>query len=250
MSLLVTVLLLHPQPTAAPSPVLPLLAFPDPTLDDTAAYQGYRTRLFKDVAGNTVQIYVDNRSGRVVHLLADAENESIGFTVRNQRGPAASIEWGTERALVSGSSRSRTMVYDLEAGAPRISIGWFLLGSMRVERDFQYAGAHKAPFASPPFIVPEMQRLVSALDRLDPATRKRHLPYLNALTVPAVRGRLRPTVGTGSSGSMWVARIVQPSLDGRDTLALELRVDPGRVVATRAGDSVSFSARSGRPAAS
>ena len=61
---------------AAPArEVSPVLAFPDPTLDDTAAYQGYHTRFFKDFAGNTVQIYVDGRSGRVVHLLADAENE-------------------------------------------------------------------------------------------------------------------------------------------------------------------------------
>jgi hypothetical protein len=29
-----------------------------------------------------VQIDVENRSGRVVHLLANAENESIGFTAR------------------------------------------------------------------------------------------------------------------------------------------------------------------------
>jgi hypothetical protein len=52
--------------------VTPILSFPDARLDDTAAYQGYRTRFFKDAAGNTVQIYVDNRGGRIVHLLANA----------------------------------------------------------------------------------------------------------------------------------------------------------------------------------
>jgi hypothetical protein len=240
---LVLQLLVAPAPSQQ---VAPVLAFPDPTLDDTAAYQGYQTRLFKDFAGNTVQIYVDNRGGRVVHLLADAENESIGFTIRDQQGRPTTVNWGSARAVVSGSSRSRTLVYDLKTDAPRISIGWFLLGSMRVERDFQYAGAHKKPFASPPFVLPEMERLLAALNGLDAATRKQHLSYLSAPAVPAVRARLQPTISTSTRGSAWVARIVQPSLDGRDTLALELRVDPRRVVAVRAGDSLSFTARSGK----
>jgi hypothetical protein len=83
--------------------IAPVLAFPDPTLDDTAAYQGYHTRFFKDVAGNTIQIYADGRSGRVVHLLADAEDESIGFSIRDQRGTPATVRWANARAEVSGS---------------------------------------------------------------------------------------------------------------------------------------------------
>ena len=145
-----------------PRRVAPVLAFPDPALDDTAAYQGYSTRLFRDAADNTVQIYIDNRSGRVVHLLADGENESIGFTVRNARGQPAHVTWSGSTAVVSGISRTRTLTYDLRADASRVAIGWFLLGSMRVERDFQYAGRHTKPFASPPFVLPEMERLASA----------------------------------------------------------------------------------------
>ena len=42
---------------AAPMPqALPVLSFPEPGLDDSAAYQGYQTRSFRDAAGNTVQI--------------------------------------------------------------------------------------------------------------------------------------------------------------------------------------------------
>ncbi len=231
---------------AAPTrQVAPLLAFPDPTLDDTAAYQGYQTRFFKDFAANTVQIYVDNRSGRVVHLLADAEDESIGFTVRDAQGRPAQVSWGGEHAAVSGSPRTRTLTYDLRVNAPRIAIGWFVLGSMRVERDFQYAGRHKTPFASPPFVLPEMERLLGALSRLDAATRQRHLSYVNAASEQTLRARLQPTVTAGPRGAFWVARIVQPSLDARDTLALELRVDQSRVTAARAGDSISLAARSG-----
>jgi hypothetical protein len=244
MHLLATVFLFQ---LAAPArQVAPTLAFPDPTLDDTAAYQGYHTRFFQDAAGNTVQIYVDGQSGRVVHLLADGENESIGFTARTREGGLATVRWANERALVSRAARSRTLVYDLEVDAPRISLGWFLLGSMRVERDFQYAGRHKTPFASPPFALPEMDRLLAALDRLDPPTRTRHLSYLNVASVGALRARLQPTLTTRSRGGWWVARVVQPSLDGRDTLALELRVDGTRATATRAGDSIMVTARSGR----
>jgi hypothetical protein len=245
MSVLIPILLF--QLAAPVRQVTPTLAFPELGLDDTVAYQGYQTRFFKDAAGNTVQIYVDNRSGRVVHLLADAEDESIGFTARGQSGRQVTVRWGSDRAQVSGggSSRSRTLVHQLEADATHLTIGWFVLGSMRVERDFQYAGRHKAPFAAPPFVVPEMQRLLDAISRLDSATRKRHLSYVNAVSVPAVRARLQPTITTQTGGPMWVARVVQASLDGRDTLTLELRVDPARVTAVRAGDSLSFTARAG-----
>lgn len=225
--------------------IAPLLAFPDPTLDDTAAYQGYRTRFFKDAAGNTVQIYADNRAGRVVHLLADAENESVGFNIRNSQGAPATVDWADGQALVAGTRRSRTFTYQLRANAPRVALGWFILGSMRVERDFQYAGRHKTPFASPPFVLPDMERLLSALNFLSESVRRQHLAYVNAPTVEALRARLQPTITVGPRGAAWVARIVQPSLDARDTLALDLSVDRARVDAARAGDSITFAARSG-----
>ena len=68
-------------PRPLPRSVAPVLEFPSP-LDDSAAYQGYRTRFFRDAARNTVQVYLD-REGRAVTLLADAEDESAGFTARD-----------------------------------------------------------------------------------------------------------------------------------------------------------------------
>src|SRR5919206_2412284 len=124
----------------------PVLAFPEPGLDDSAAYQGYQTRFFRDAAGNTVQIYLEGRDGRVVHLWADADNESIGFTARDASGRPASLRWDESAATVSSSGRSRTLEYRLVADAPRVYLGLFLLGSMRVERDFQYAGRHRGAF--------------------------------------------------------------------------------------------------------
>jgi hypothetical protein len=234
------------QLAAAGRPVSPVLSFPDPALDDTAAYRGYRTRFFEDAARNTLQIYLDQRSGRVVNLLADAEDESIGFTVRDDRGRPVPIRWANDRATISASARTRTFVYDLQTASARASIGWFLLGSMRVERDFQYANFHTKPYASPPFVLPEFQRLTATLNRLDAATRTQHLSPLGAATTEALRARLRPTVTVAVRGSTWATRVVQPSLDGRDTLALEIRVDSARVLAARAGDSITLSARSGR----
>src|SRR5918998_1179627 len=87
-----------PGPTQAPAGarrVAPTLAFPEAGLDDTAKYRGYQTRLFRDAANNTVQVYLDEREGRVVHVLADAENASIGFSARaatdEAAGPAADV---------------------------------------------------------------------------------------------------------------------------------------------------------------
>src|SRR5712675_1489982 len=67
----------------------PVLQFPTPGLDDSAAYEGYTARLYRDARGNSVEIYIEGKTGRVVHLWADALNESIGFTVRASGGQEA-----------------------------------------------------------------------------------------------------------------------------------------------------------------
>ena len=63
----------------------PVLRFPTPGLDDPAAYEGYSARVYRDSRGNSVEIYIEAKTGRLVHLWADAFNESIGFTVRDGR---------------------------------------------------------------------------------------------------------------------------------------------------------------------
>src|SRR6267378_2598295 len=120
--------------------VQPVLAFPEAGLDDPAAYQGYQTRFFRDTKGNVVQIYLDARSGRVVNLLPDAVNESVGFTVRDGAGKPIRLEWGSPDAIISQAGNRRTIEYQLVANVPQILIGWILLGSMRVERDLGYSG--------------------------------------------------------------------------------------------------------------
>ena len=228
------------------TPVPPVLAFPEPGLDDSAAYAGYQTRLFRDAAGNTVQIYLDAREQRVVHLFADAEDESIGFTARDDAGKPAALRWASDRARIGRAGRVRVLEYHLIADAPSISIGWFLLGSMRVERDLQYAGRQRAAFAESPFVISEVDRLLAALGSLEGGERARHLSLLRASTIDELRARTRPAIAVRDDGGARVARVAQPALDGADTLVLELRVVPRLASIDAEGDSVRLRARDGR----
>ncbi len=229
--------------------VEPVLAFPDPALDDTSAYQGYRTRFFRDSRGNTVQIYLDGRSGRVVHVWADAADESIAFTVRDTAGRPAAVVWGASGARVADSGRVRVLTYELRAPAP-IEIGWFLLGSMRVERDFQYARGHLAPFGdrgARSVGQRELVALIATLERLDPVERRRQLALLGAASVAELRARLTPTIRCRPSPDCTQVRITQPSFDGRTHLTLELRVRPGAVAVRADRGTVTVYSRVGGP---
>ncbi len=205
---------------------MPVLTFPDTGLDDTTAYEGYQTRFYRDSKENALQIYIDRRSGRVVNLWADAANESLGFTVRDPAGKPAQLDWGAEEASVSDSAQSRTVEYRLTIHAPRVQAGWFVLGSMRVERDFQYAKRHLEPFTKPPFYVAEESLLVANVARLPAAERAKHLELLGATSVAALRSRLRPVLIPSKADSSWRLRVSRPSLDGRNRLELEIAVDP------------------------
>jgi hypothetical protein len=244
MHLLTAVLLAQLAQPVRQSP--PVLEFPEPGLDDTTAYQGYRTRFYRDATRNTVQIYIDGRTARVVHLLADANNESVGFSVRAADGTPVPIRWISQQARTWTTGRTRILEHQLVADAQRVSLGLFVLGSMRVERDFQYAGRHRGALSAGPYRLPEFDRMFAALTSLEPAERTRHLALVGTQSITSLRARLDPTISTRHSGATWVARVVQTSFDGLDTLALEVRVDTTRVAATRAGDSLTLAARTGR----
>jgi hypothetical protein len=227
----------------------PVLAFPDTALDDTAAYRGYRTRFFRDASGNTVQVYLDRREARVVHVWANAENESIGLSVRDQRGAAANLRWNSETAQVARVDRSSTLEYGLTSDAGILRLGFFLLGSMRVERDFQAWGRHRAAFGAARSTLPEMIRLIAALERLPAAAQAEHLALLGAADLPTLRARLSPTISTQRSGAQWLTRVIQPSLDARDTIALEIRADANGVSTTQTGQTLTLRSRTGQPIA-
>jgi len=219
-------LLLAAATAAAQTRVQPILGFPEQGLDDPAAYQGYQTRFFRDTKGNVVQVYLDARSGRVVNLLADAIDESVGFTVRDGAGKPIRLEWGTPDAMVSQNGDHRTIEYQLVANSPQLLIGWILLGSMRVERDLGYSGRGLEPYDWPTFRIREEEDLIGNIDRLDPAERQRQLGPLGTGFTSELRARLEPDLLTTGLPASRGATATQSSFDGKTTLQLELVPDP------------------------
>ncbi|HEX6536219.1 MAG TPA: hypothetical protein VF041_16630 [Gemmatimonadaceae bacterium] len=233
---------------AAPSGLVrPVLAFPDPAMDDTAAYQGYETRFYRDSRKNTVQVYLDRRSGRVVHVWADAADESVGFTVRDSAGRPAAFTWGAEEAAVADSGGMRTLSYQLAVASPAAEIGGLLLGSMRVERDFQYARRHLAPFSTPTFEQRELVELIAHIERLPPAERQRQLALLHARSTSELRARLVPAISCRRTPGCSTVRIAQTSLDGRNHLVLDLGVNPAEAALRIDGQTIAVRSRTGRP---
>ncbi len=196
----------------------PVLSFPEPGLDDPGAYQGYQTRFYRDSKRNAVQIYLQPQSSRAVLVWADAADESVGFTLRDPAGNPVPMTWGGERAEVADSGAARSIEFLLAARAPRVELGWFVLGSMRIERDFVYAERHLQPFAAAPFRVAEESLLVASLGRLPAKERREHLALLRVTSLDQLHGRLIPTIATTRSADGWLVRIERPSLDGRNRL--------------------------------
>ncbi|HEY1952679.1 MAG TPA: hypothetical protein VGG76_07720 [Gemmatimonadaceae bacterium] len=227
--------------------VQPVLGFPEAGLDDPAAYQGYQTRFYRDTKGNVVQIYLDARSGRVVNLLADAVDESAGFTVRDGSGKPIRLEWGSPDAIISQSGNRRTIEYQLIASSPQLLIGWILLGSMRVERDLGYSGRGVEPFDWPSFRLREEEELIANLDRLDPAERMRQLSSLNTGFISELRGRLEPDIITTGVRDRRGVTAIQTTLDGKNTIQLDISPDPRDASMVVDLPVVSMTALSNRP---
>lgn len=218
---------------------MPVLAFPEAGLDDSAAYAGYATRFYRDANRNTVQVYLDRREGRVVHLLANGENESVGWSARTPSGEAASLHFGEAPAQVWRAGRHAAFRHELTTDAATLHLGRFVLGSMRIERDVQYAEAHRQSFADAPYVSPEFRALLDAVAGQPTVTRQAALAALRAGSVAQLRARLAPTVRRASAAPTADVIIEQPSLDGLDTLQLtigpldgaQLRATPTEVVA-------------------
>src|SRR6266566_7037441 len=247
-SALLTLLAVNASSIAAQTrTVQPVLSFPEAGLDDPAAYQGYQTRFFRDTKGNVVQIYLDARSGRVVNLLPDAVNESVGFTVRDGSGKPIRLEWGSPDAIISQAGNRRTIEYQLVANVPQILIGWILLGSMRVERDLGYSGRELELFDWPTFRLREQEELIANLDRLDPAERQRQLGFFNAGLTSDLRARLEPDLITTGVRDQRGVTAFQTTLDGKTNLQLDLSPDPRDASILVTLPIVSMRANSNRP---
>src|SRR2546426_3082490 len=203
----------------------PVLEFPTRGLDDSAAYEGYTARLYRDSRGNAIEIYIDGKSGRVVHLWADALNESIGLTT------TAAVAFSEGGATVWSSGGRRSLRYSLTLqGGRSVQIGQLLLGSMRIERDFGYAGRVRDPIDAPTFVVPEMAQFAH---RMGP-------PYTERLT---------PSVRLSSDPRGWKMRASQPSLDGKNHMWLTVSGDARTSRAALANGVLTIRTRGARPVA-
>ncbi|OLD01351.1 MAG: hypothetical protein AUI99_07360 [Gemmatimonadetes bacterium 13_1_40CM_3_69_22] len=223
-----------------------MLQFPEPGLDDPAAYEGYQTRVYQDARSNAFQVYLNRGTGRVVHLWADAADESVGFTARDSAGTPAELAWSSSGAVVAASGRTRSVSYGLEGPSP-ITLGLFLLGSMRVERDFQYARRDSLPLNAPSFPQAELSTLIDHLGRLGAPERARHLSLLGVRTVAALRARLSPRMTLQRGDTAWAVRVEQVSFDGRSHLWLALEGDARETVPALAGGTVTIRRPAGGP---
>src|SRR5438876_3912199 len=220
--------------------VPPYLAFPEPGLDDPAAYEGYQTRVYQDASGNGFQVYLKS-SGRVVNLWADAANESVGLSVRDSTGKPAELAWGSSGAVVERSTagRTRSVSYGLEAPST-VKIGLLLLGTMRVERDFGYGERDSLPLDAPPFVQSELTQLIDHIAKLKPAERARHLALLGVKSIDALRARLSPQISLQRGDTVWTVAIHQPSFDGKTHLWLTLQGDTRETVPAVSGNVVTI----------
>ena len=220
--------------------VPPYLAFPEPGLDDPAAYEGYQTRVYQDASGNAFQVYTKS-TGRVVNLWADAANESVGFSVRDSSGKPAELAWGSSGAAVerSPAGRTRSVAYGLEAPS-MVRIGLFLLGSMRVERDFGYGERDSLPLDAPAFTQHELLELIEHIAKLKGAERARHLALLGVKSVEELRARLSPQITLQRGDTGWTVAIHQPSFDGKTHLWLSLQGDTRETVPAVSGNVVTI----------
>src|SRR5216117_697551 len=232
--------------TATQDTVRPYLAFPEPGLDDPAAYEGYATRVYQDASHNAFQVYLKGNTGRVVNLWADAANESVGFTGRDSSGRPAELAWGSAGAAVTGSAHTRSVSYALELPST-VRVGLFLLGSMRVERDFQYAGRDSLSLGTPAFPQSELAELIDHIAKLKTPERARHLSLLGLKTIDALRARLLPRVTAKLGDTVWVVRVEQESFDGKNHLWLALEGDARETVPTLSGSTVTVRRPAGGP---
>lgn len=243
----VLALLFFAVTSALAQEAFPVLEFPEEGMDDPEAYGGYSTRFYKDSEGNAVQVYIRRSTGRVVHLWANASNESAGFTARDAAGKPAVLQWGHPRAKLSSHGPRRALEYELRSESPSLHIGLILLGSMRVERDFQYARRDSLPLDSDPYLVVELLDLIANLERLPERERTRHLAVLNASSVDDLRARLRPQVTLGTRSSVSSVRVEHSTFDSRHRLAIELTADPIDVALEVSGEVITLESVTGRP---
>src|SRR2546423_411043 len=121
-----------------------------------------------------------------------------------------------------------------------VRIGLFLLGSMRVERDFGYGERDSLPLDAPAFTQHELLELIEHVAKLKGAERSRRLALLGVKSVEALRERLSPQITLQRGDTGWTVAIHQPSFDGKTNLWLSLQGDTRETVPAVSGNVVTI----------
>ena len=208
---------------------LPGARFPEPGLDDTASYQGYQTRFYRDSKQNTVQVYLEPTGRSGGDPVGRCRQRECRLHRARRRRPPGPLDLGAPgRTVRTARDGQRSIEYRLLAGASRIELGGFLLGSMRVERDYQYAKRHLQPLTHPPFR--GAGGIAAGGGRGPaPAAERSGISRFSARQHRDAALPARADFDSACSDTLCTVRVERPSLDGRNRLALELRVDPRRV---------------------
>ncbi len=198
-----------------------ILEFPQQGLDDYSTYKGYSTRFFHDINKNTVQVYIKQDVGRVVNVLANGFNESIGFSASKKDGTPALISWNSNRALIFGNGGNNYFKYSLTSNTNSIILGHFYLGTMRQERDIQHFKKHLEPFSTNRFIDDQFNTLIKNIDQLPIKYQNDHLLVLNAPNIERLIDRLNPIVTIQEKGKQNIILVSKTSFDGKNNLLIE-----------------------------
>ena len=205
--------------------VSPVLEFPQPGLDDFSAYSGYKTRFYKDAADNTLQISIDKNTGRIINLWADAADESISFSVKDMAGRPVEMTWSSSDLKNSVDQGIRYAQYSVASNSSNIEIGLFLLGSMRIERDFRYNDRFKLPLNTDTvFVQHELINLIDNIKKLPADKQKAQLSALNASSVKSLMSRLKPSINYFKISTQKGVLIEQPYFNAKYNLSLEISI--------------------------
>ena len=123
------------------SQTAPVLAFPDPEPRRPRRLSGLPDPLLPRFEATPCRSISSRRPRADVLVWADAANESVGFTLGTLRGRRAGHFWARDSAEVADSGSTGAWSTPDSRRSP-VELGWFVLGSMRMERDFVYARRH------------------------------------------------------------------------------------------------------------
>ncbi len=144
-------------------------------------------------------------------------NQSVLQLEKN--GKPVRLDFGNEEAKTYKDGKITSLEYTLEVKSKTAEIGHFLLGSMRVERDFQYAGWHLKNF-SERFLQKELVSLIENIKRLPNEKRKIHLKLLRASGIDELSERLQPKITFNKAKNL--IGVEQPTFDGKNHLWVEI----------------------------